>query len=98
AAAGEWNAERERRVAARRGVGREIGEAKLKAARNREEAAELRAKADELDQVAGELEAQVASLERQIETAPPLPAPVDNAPILAKLAAARDTNRYIRER
>lgn len=98
AAIGERNVDRERKRAARERTAGEISGLSASARRKNEQSEEYRRKADELAEDAREDAAKATTLQQQLDAAPPLPAVVDNTDILARMAAARDTNRYIQER
>jgi energy-coupling factor transporter ATP-binding protein EcfA2 len=94
-AAGEHNADIERRRARRQQAQADIDRQTEIAAAYRANAAELRRKADAEDAKAAEHEASVAGLKVKLEEAPALPDPIDTTALRDSISQARTVNERI---
>ena len=97
-AAGDANADVERRKAARQGVQNDANHKKAEGVSLRNRAADLRAQADEADRIASARLNEAAALELRLDNAGPLPAPADTADINRRIAGAREINRAVAAR
>ena len=97
-AAGDANADIERRKAARQGVQNDANHKKAEGVSLRNRAAELRAQADEADRLASAKLDEAAALDQRLDNAGSLPAPVDTAEINRAITQAREINQAVAAR
>jgi DNA repair exonuclease SbcCD ATPase subunit len=92
AGAGNFNADIERKKAARSAEASNIARLKGTVATNRQRVAALRAEADSIELDANTMEANVQADEKALDAAEPLPEPRDTAQLQAKITDARNAN------
>lgn len=98
AGAAKVNADLEARRGRREQAARDVTERRDAARRERERAGELRAEALRLEARAGALDAQADELQGKLETAAPLPDPIDAEAIRTDLDVAERVNRGVEQR
>jgi DNA repair exonuclease SbcCD ATPase subunit len=90
--AGEFNADIERRRAARANAEAQASQHETNAEQIRERAQRMRAEADDLDLKSREEAEKATQLRKRISDAAPLPAPVDTAKITLEIQSAKTVN------